>query len=148
MIKKKLQEEQIKALKNKQTVKLNVIRYILSKIKNEEIDKKRELIDEEIIEIIKKILQQNKETQIFAGKKNDSNLLRQLDEEKKILTSFLPNQLTKDQLKEEIKKIIDKNQDLYKKNPKAIIGITIKQLKIRSNPADILQILNENYGIN
>lgn len=148
MIKKKLQEEQIKALKNKKTVKLNVIRYILSKIKNEEIDKKRELIDEEIIEIIKKILQQNKETQIFAGKKNDSNLLRQLDEEKKILTSFLPNQLTKDQLKEEIKKIIDKNQELYKKNPKAIIGITIKQLKIRSNPADILQILNENYGIN
>lgn len=147
MLKKKLQEEQLKALKNKQTLKLNLLRYILAKIKNEEINKKRELFDEEILIIIQKLLEENQESQRFAQKAKKESLLKQLEEEKNILNLFLPPKLTRDQLKEKIRQIINKNINLYKKNPKAIIGLCIKQLKINSHPNDILQILKEDYEI-
>ncbi|MGB9707260.1 MAG: GatB/YqeY domain-containing protein [Microgenomates group bacterium] len=148
MLKQKLQEEQIQALKKKQINKLNFLRYILSKIKNKEIDKKRELTDEEIIVIIKKLLKENKETYFYAQKNKNEGLMQKLTEEKNILSAYLPRPLSKKELVDAINKIIKENQQIFNRNPKAIIGICIKNLNTRAEVDEIRNLLKENYGIN
>jgi uncharacterized protein YqeY len=147
MLKQKLQEELIQALKNKQINKLGILRYILSKIKNEEINRKRELTEEEIIIIIKKLLKENEETYFYAQKNKDNNLIQKLTEEKNILSSYLPKSLSKDGLTQAIEKIVKENQEIFNRNPKAIIGVCIKNLKTKAEVEEIRKLLKEKYGI-
>lgn len=148
MLKQKLQEELIQSLKSKQIIKLNIIRYILSKIKNAEIEKKRQLTDEEIILIIKKLEKENQETYFYAQKNKNEALMQKLAEEKQILSFYLPKPLSQQELLQAIEKIIKENQEIFKRNPKAILGLCIKNLKFKADIEEIKKLLKENYGIN
>src|SRR3989344_5213482 len=68
MLRKKIVADQIQSLKNHDQEKLSILRYILAQIKNKEIDKKIELIDEEIITVLRKIAKELNES-IEAFKK-------------------------------------------------------------------------------
>jgi uncharacterized protein YqeY len=72
MIKQKLQEQQLAALKAKDAKKLTLIRYILAQIQNKEIEKKGSLTDEETTAVVQKIAKQLKES-IEAAKKAGRN---------------------------------------------------------------------------
>ena len=56
MLRQKLQDDQITALKSGDKTKLEILRFILAQIKNKEIDKKSELNDEEALTVIKKVV--------------------------------------------------------------------------------------------
>lgn len=142
MLKQKLQQEQINALKAKESVKVNILRYILSKIKNKEIEKKEELTDEEIIIIIKKIVKELKESIEAFKKGKREDLVKESEKQLEIVSLYLPKELSDEQIKEEIEKIIAQNKELYDKNPKAIIGICMKNLRSKADSERIMKILN------
>lgn len=142
MLKQKLQQEQINALKAKESVKVNILRYILSKIKNKEIEKKEELTDEEIIIIIKKIVKELKESIEAFKKGKREDLVKESEKQLEIASLYLPKELSDEQIKEEIEKIIAQNKDLYDKNPKAIIGICMKNLRSKADSERIMKILS------
>lgn len=142
MIKSKIKTDLIFALKQKNNLQTNILRYILSKFQNLEIEKKQPLTEEEEINVLRKVKKELEET-LSAGKKaNRPDLIKQTEEEIKIITTYLPPTLSPQDLKNEIIKIIKNNQDLYQKNPKAIIGICIKALKSKAEPSLIIKILN------
>lgn len=141
MLKEKLQKDQLSALKSGDKSKLETLRYILAQIKNKEIDKKADLTDEEVVDILRK---QSKELQesIDAFKKgNRPDLIEQSEKQKQIVASYLPVELSDETLAQEIKKIIDANKELYNKNPKAIIGICMKELKTKADSSHIMKVL-------
>ncbi len=141
MLKQKLQQEQIKALKTKDTKKLNILRYLLSVIKNKEIDQKGALSDEEIINIIRKQVKELKEAISSSKKAHRQDLLKENQKQLEIIQSYLPAELSDQELKEEIEKIINQNQELSTQNPKALIGICVKLLKSKASPSRIVQVL-------
>lgn len=75
MIKQKLQEQQLTALKAKDTKKLALLRYILAQIQNKEIDKKGLLTDEETTGLLQKIAGQLKESIEAAIKARRNDLV-------------------------------------------------------------------------
>ncbi len=143
MLRQKLQQDQITALKNKDQEKLDVLRFLISKIKNQEIDLKKDLNDEEIILIIKKNIKELNESIQAFKKGNRQDLVEKNQKQLSILTQYLPAELTDDQLKQEIEKIINTNQELFQKNKKAIIGIAMKNLKTKADSSRIMKILQE-----
>jgi len=54
MLKNKIQEKMIEAMKAKDPQKTSVYRMLYSQIKNVEIDKQKEISDEEVLQVIKK----------------------------------------------------------------------------------------------
>lgn len=62
MLKQKLQDDQLQALKSGQKEKLSVVRYILAQIKNKEIEKQSELSDEDVVGVLKKIAKELRES--------------------------------------------------------------------------------------
>ncbi len=141
MLKKKLQEEQIIALKSKDSQKLSVLRFILAQIKNKEIEKKSELNDEEIILIIKKIVKELKESIDAFKKAKREDLVKENEKQLEIISLYLPKELSNEELKKEIEKIISQNKDLFNKNPKTIIGICMKTLRSKADSSRIMKIL-------
>lgn len=146
MLKQKLQDDQIQALKSGDKDKLSVLRYILAQIQNKEIEKRADLTGDDVIAVLKKISKELKES-VDAFKKGGRNDLvdkykRQLD----IVTPYLPKEMSDEELTKAIDSVIEKNKELYEKNQKAIIGICMKLLRSKADSSRIMAILNEKMG--
>ena len=148
MIKQTIVDDQITALKNHDREKLSLLQYILAQIKNKAIDKipsdpkgKADLTDEEVVAVLRKIAKELNES-IEAFKKGGRlDLVKENQKQLEMLSVYLPKEISDDELKKEIEKIIRANIQASQANPKAIFGICIKQLKAKADPARIVKIL-------
>lgn len=92
------------AMKNQDKELLAVIRMVKGAISLEEINKKRELTDEEVIDVIGKQIKTRKESIVEFEKGNRSDLVEQTNKEIAILNKYMPEQLSE----EEVLAAIDK----------------------------------------
>lgn len=143
MLRQKLQDDQIAALKAGDKTKLNVLRFILAQVKNKEIDKKSELTDEETLVVLKKVIKELKESVEAFEKGGRKELSDDSKKQLKIASVYLPAEISDEELKQEVEKIIKENQTVFDNNQKAIIGICMKQLKSKVDPGRIMKILQE-----
>ena len=143
MLKNKIQLDLVTALKSKNTEVLSVLRLLMSAVKNKEIEIQKELSDDEIIAIIQKQVKELAEAKELFQKGNRNDLVVQNEKQIAILQCYLPQELSADELELKIKQIIDQNKDIYQKNPKAIIGICMRELKSKSSSDKIIAALNK-----
>jgi len=141
MLRQKLQDDQITALKSGEKTKLNVLRFILSQVKNKEIDKKSLLDDEETMAVLRKVIKELKESVEAFEKGGRTELAEDNKKQLEVASSYLPKEITDDELKQEIEKVIKENQATFDNNQKAIIGICMKSLKSKADPGRIMKTL-------
>lgn len=91
------------AMKNQDKEALVVIRGIKGAMQLEEINKKHELTDEEVVDVVAKQIKMRKESIIEFEKGNRDDLKDQALKEIAILNQYMPEQLSK----EEVLNIID-----------------------------------------
>jgi len=91
---KKLDEDLITALKKSDKLKLSVLRMAKAAVKNQQIDKGRELQDEEILAIFSTLAKQRRESIEQFSKGGRDDLVRQETLELEILQSYMPAQLS------------------------------------------------------
>ena len=99
----KIKSDMIKAMKEQDKFKLSVIRMIKASIDKERIDKKIEITDEVVIDVLAKELKTREESRLEFSKAGRTDLVEDLDKEIAIIKEYLPEPLTE----EEIDKIID-----------------------------------------
>ena len=92
------------AMKAQDKLKLSVIRMVKSSIQMEELNKKRELTDDEVIDVISKQIKTRKDSINEFTKGGREDLVESTSKEIEILLTYLPKQLSE----EEINNIIDK----------------------------------------
>ena len=112
------------AMKEKDSFRLSVIRMLKSALKNEEINKKAPLDDNEVLTIIKKQVKTRKDSKEEYEKYNRMDLAEDLQKEIDILNEYLPEELSLD----EINKIID--EEINEIMPDGIkgMGLVIKSI--------------------
>ena len=100
----KIKSDMVKAMKEQDKFKLSVIRMIKGSIDKERIDKKIEITDEVVIDVLAKELKTREESRLEFSKAGRNDLVEGLDKEIAIIKEYLPEPLTD----EEVDKIIDK----------------------------------------
>ena len=96
------------ALKDKDEVKVSVLRMLVSEIHNKQISNKSdEISDDEIIKVIRQQVKKIKESieAYKQGKRDD--LVKKESQELDILNKYLPQEMSPDELEKVIKEIID-----------------------------------------
>jgi len=96
----RLSEEMKTAMKAKDTLRLSSIRLILSAVRNREIDLKKELDDQEIVEVIASLVKQRKESIKVYSDAGRTDLAEKEERELSCLLEFLPPQLSEDEIGE------------------------------------------------
>lgn len=91
------------AMKAKDSFRLGVIRMLKGALMLEKINKMHELSNEEIIDVVSKQIKMRKDSIVEFTKANRDDLVKQNEEEIIILNSYMPPQLSE----EELKKIVD-----------------------------------------
>lgn len=141
MIRQKIKSDQLLALKSGDAKRLSILRYILSQIQNVEIDKKKELADAELIPVLKKINKELREAIDSFEKAGRDEIVKKNKFELAVVSSYLPAEIEDEELKVYLKKVIEQNKDLYSRKKEAVIGIAIRQLKDKADPARIIAML-------
>lgn len=112
------------AMKSGNKFELNVLRMLKSALQNEKISKNHDLDENEIIAVIKKQVKVRKDSLKEYQEYNREDLVEGLNKEIEILTKYLPEELSE----EEINKVID---DVFAElNPTSIkdMGNVMKEL--------------------
>jgi hypothetical protein len=141
MLKQKLQADQITAMKARDMVRLDTLRYILSQIKNREIDTQTELTDSQVVDTMRKEVKKLQDSILAFNNGGRVDLATEYDAQKKIIQEYLPQEMSDNELKSEIQKIIDEHKDLFAQNANAMIGVCIKELKDKVDPSRIAAIV-------
>ena len=105
-LRERLNEELKASMKSKDGLRLSVIRMVRSSIKNREIDQRHELDDREIIEVISTLCKQRKESIRLFKEANRKDLVDKEEKELALLLEFMPQQLTREELEDLVKKMI------------------------------------------
>ena len=102
-MRERILEDLKSAMKAQDKELLSVIRMVKGAIQMEELDKKHELSDDEVITVISKQIKTRKESIEEFKKGNRQDLIKQTESEIDILNKYMPEQLSE----EEVNKIID-----------------------------------------
>ncbi len=105
-LKQQLQTDLKAAMVAKENFKRDTIRFLMSAIKQIEVDERRELSDEDILKIIQKSLKQREDSIAQYKEAGREDLWQKEEAEAEILKSYLPKQLTPEELETEIAQII------------------------------------------
>ena len=112
------------AMKSKDKETLAVLRMVKGSIQLEEISKKKELNDDDVIAVISKQIKTRKDANIEFEKGNRQDLIDKNNSEISILNRYMPEQLTSD----EIEKIIDENMQKLSVTTTKQMGILMKEI--------------------
>ena len=118
-----LQKEIMQAMKDKDTLKLNVLKMVKGAIQLEKINNGRELNDELFIDVVVKQIKERNESIEEFKKGNRQDLVDKTQAEVDLLNTYLPEQLSE----EEVDKIIDAIFDEVKPTSQKDMGAVMKE---------------------
>lgn len=136
-LKDQLSEAMKQALKNKQQLRLSVIRLARAAIKNTEIDKKQELDDPQVIEVLAREVKQRRDSIEEYRKANRDDVVAELEEEISVLLEFMPQQMTEEEIRELLTKVM---AEVGAKTPKDIGKVMGKVAPLTKGKADGRQV--------
>ena len=129
MLKEKLLEDLKISMRDKNVVRKNTVQMIRAAILQIEKDTGNEVDDAKIIDIIAKEMKKKKDAMVDFEKAERQDLIDQTNEEMKVLEEYLPKQLSKEEIKEIVSKIISdigatsmKDMGIIMKEAKSEIG--------------------------
>ena len=142
-LKERLKADMKEAMKAKDKVKLSTIRMINSLIKNAEIEKRGELTDEEIIQLLMKYAKQRKESIEMYEKGGRQDLVEKEKAELAIVESYLPRQMSEEEIREIVKQTIEEVGASSVKDMGKVMKAVMPKVKGRADGSVVNRIVKE-----
>ena len=139
MLKEKLMQDLKDAMKEKNEIKKNTVQMVRASILQVEKDNGIELSDEKIIDIIAKEVKKRKDAAIDFEKSGRDDLIAQNNAEIEVLINYLPKQLSKEEIEEIVKKVIEETGATTMKE----MGMVMKGAKEKIGAAADGKTINE-----
>ena len=142
-LKEKLLSNMKEAMKSKDSVKLGTVRGVISAVKNQEIELKKELSEEEILTIVSREVKKRKEAAVLYEKGNRPELKDKEIQEMKILQTYLPEQVSEKDLRRRIQEVIDETGAEGMKDFGKIMKTLVPEFKGKADNSLIKELANE-----
>ncbi len=140
-LKKRLMEDLKTSMKNKDKIKKNAITLVRSSIKQQEVDNRTDLNDEDIIDIISKQIKQKKNSIEDFRKGNREDLIDLTEEEISILKTYMPEQLSDDELEDIVRKAIEETKAETKRDIGKVMSQVMPLVKGRADGNQVNKIV-------
>ena len=139
----KLKQDMVEAMKNKEKDRLTVIRMVKAAMDQEHIDRKKEINDELLIDVVNKQIKMRKDSIAEFEKGGRSDLVEKTQSEVDMLMAYLPEQLSS----EEVVKVIDEIFAEVKPEGQKDMGKVMKEatakLKGKADMKEVSNIIKE-----
>ncbi len=139
----KLQEALKEAMRNKDAMRRDVIRFTQSAIKQVEIDTRRTLAVEDVVAILQKEAKSRRESIDEMRSVGRAEAAAQAEQELKILEEFLPQQLSREEIATVVQQAIDETGASSPQEMGKVMGKVMPQLKGRADGTLVNQVVRE-----
>ena len=139
MLKEKLMDDLKESMKNKDVIRKNTIQMVRAAILQIEKDKGIEVEDDKILEIISKEVKSKKDVLKDFERAERQDLIDQTNQEISVLQEYLPKQLSREEIKSELEKIIAEIGATSMKD----MGTIMKEAKAKMGASAEGKIINE-----
>jgi len=138
-----VKKDLISAMKEQDKFKLDVIRMLKSAIQNEIIAKKKELSDDEVLAVIKREVKKRNSSIEEYTKYGKMETVESLKKEVEILSTYLPEELSDEELEKIIASIIEEMQATDIKAMGSVIKAVGAKVGSSANMSKVSKIVKE-----
>jgi len=131
------------SLKGGDQLRLSTLRLLLSAIKNEEIAKQKEATDDDVITVTQKQIKQRLESIEAFHNAGRTDLEQKERDEMAILSTFVPQQLSEQELRKIIHEVIAVLPEGDQKNFGKVMGQTMGKVKGRADGNSVSKVVKE-----
>ena len=142
-LKEQIENDLKSSMKSGDNIVRGVLRMLSSDIKNVEINEKKKVSDEKIIEIIKKNIKSRKDSIEQYTKGNREDLADQEKKELKILEEYMPEQMSEDEVRKIVLDIISKSEAVSASDFGRVMGVVMKEIGNKADGTVVGGILRE-----
>ncbi len=139
-LKEKLAEDLKSAMKEKDTVRKNVVQMVRAGVLQVEKDKKITLDDEGVLDVIAKQLKQRRDSLPDYEKSGREDLIAELKAEMDVLMEYLPEQLSFEELKQIVAEAVEQTGAQTMKDMGKIMAAVMPKTKGRADGKVINEI--------
>ena len=144
MLKEKIQADLIAAMKAKEAARLSTLRMLTAAIKNKEIEKHPiPSTDDEVLSVIASEVKKRTDAVLDYTKGGRPELAQKENEEKKILESYLPAQLTDAELAILVDATIQASNATKKKDFGAVMKILMPKVKGKTSGNTVSDLVRQ-----
>ena len=143
MLKEKLENDLIEAMKAKDDEKLSVLRMLKSALKNKEIEKKQELEDADVLTLIQSQIKSRRDSVAMYQKGGRDDLAQKEQTEIDLLTLYLPEQMSEDDIRAAVKNAIAQTNASQISDMGKVMGKVMAELKGKADGSMISTIVKE-----
>ena len=147
MLKEKLIEDLKNSMKNKDEIRKNTVQMVRAAILQIEKDKGIQVEDDKILEIIAKEVKTKKDALKDFEKAERQDLIDQTNKEIEILQEYLPKQLSREEIKVELEKIITEIGATTMKDMGAIMKEAKAKMGASADGKTINEVAKEIMGL-
>ena len=140
---KKLQDEMKTAMKSGDKDRLSVIRMLISEIKKVQIDKKKELSDDEIIQVLQRYAKQRKESIKQYREAGREDLAQKEEAELKVVQEFLPKPLSEEEIEKIVEQVITETGASSMKDMGRVMKSVMEKIKGRADGSVVSSIVKK-----
>lgn len=139
----RLNEDMKLAMKSQDKFKLSVIRMVRAAIKNLEIDQRKTLDDQEVLDVLNREVKQRKDSLQEFEKAGRDDLAETVKAEVEILMEYLPQQLTEEEVKAIVSQTIQEVGASSKADMGKVMGALMPKVKGRADGKIVNQAVQQ-----
>ena len=143
MLKEKLQQEMKDALKSGNSQKRTLLGMVLSAVKNKEIEKRSELNDDDVVAVIASEIKKRKDATEQYEKGGRPELAEGERKEAEMLMIYMPEQMSEDDVRAEVKKTISEIGAKDMKEMGKVIGAVMVKVKGKADGQMVSRMVKE-----
>ena len=140
-LKQQITEDIKKAMKDQAKDRLGTLRLISAAIKQKEVDDRVELDDTQVLAVIDKLARQHRDSIEQYLKAGREDLVSKEQAELAVVESYLPEQLSEDEVRNIIQSAIDKTGAETMKDMGKVMGIIKPELQGRADMSSVSNIV-------
>ena len=138
-----LDKEIIEAMKAKDSVRLATLRGVKGAMKLQSIDHKKEINDELLIDVVSKEIKTRNESIKEFEKGARQDLIDKTEEEIKILSNYLPEQLSEEEIVDIINQVFEKVKPSGIKDMGKVMGMVTPKVKGKADMGVVSNLIKQ-----
>jgi uncharacterized protein YqeY len=142
-LEERLTDEMKSALRSGDKLRLSVIRMARAALKNKEIEERKTLDDSTIVKVISGLVKKGEESLVHFRQANRLELIEKQEKELEILRSFLPQQLSKDEILTLVDEAIKETNALEMKDLGKVMKSVMPKISGRADGKVLHQMVKE-----
>jgi uncharacterized protein YqeY len=145
-LKQRINDDVKSAMRGKDKTRLVVLRMIMAAVKQKEVDERIELDDEQILAVLDKMAKQHRDSieQFQQGGRDD--LVEKENFELNIVQTYLPSQLSDDEIKQLIKDAMAETGASSMQDMGKVMGILKPKLQGRADTGKVSGLVKQQLG--